>query len=243
MWKGPHHGFVKRLLTHQHCAHRCRNQNWVVNPEWKRQNPGSGWVRNHADSKKGGGGVNVRDKTCSKNRDTEKNKVAASLGISIPLESGQLESWYFHLGASNGISVTSPFDSSWKSEMDLNQLNPIFWKERERNVLNLILETKSSGNDSTRIWKKNCWSDIICSTTNKSWLFTWTIHSDWSFALSQFESCDWWQCGNCAIWKRRFVKSMKIQRTQSVDWTNFTLSRWQKVHQSIGEGDATWEYQ
>ena len=105
MWKGPHHGFVKRLLTHQHCAHRSRNQNWVVNPEWKRQNPGSGWVRNHADSKKGGGGVNVRDKTCSKNWDAEKNKNAASLGISLPRESGQLESWYFHLGASNGISV------------------------------------------------------------------------------------------------------------------------------------------
>jgi len=28
-----------------------------------------------------------------------------SLGISLPLESGQLERWYFHLGASNGISV------------------------------------------------------------------------------------------------------------------------------------------
>ena len=50
-------------------------------------------------------GVNVRDKTCSKTRDTGKNKNAASLGITLPLESGQLESWYFHLGASNGISV------------------------------------------------------------------------------------------------------------------------------------------
>ena len=28
-----------------------------------------------------------------------------SLGISLPLESGQLERWYFHLGASNRISV------------------------------------------------------------------------------------------------------------------------------------------
>jgi len=93
MWKCPHHGFVKRLLTHQHCAHRSRNQNWVVNPEWKQQNPGSGWASNHADSKKGEGGVNVRDKTCSKNWDTEKNKIAVSLGISLPLESGQLESW------------------------------------------------------------------------------------------------------------------------------------------------------
>ena len=106
MWKGPLHGFVKRLLTHQHCAHRSINQNWVVNPERKRQNPGSGWQRNHADSKKGGRGVNVRDKTCSKNRDTEKSKNQTSLGISLPLESGQLERWYFHLGASNGISVT-----------------------------------------------------------------------------------------------------------------------------------------
>ena len=56
---------------------------------------------------KGGGGVNVRDKTCSKNRDTEKNKNQTSLGISLPLESGQLERWYFHLGASNGISVAT----------------------------------------------------------------------------------------------------------------------------------------
>jgi len=105
MWKGPNHGFVERLLTHQNCAHRSINQNWVVNPEWKRQNPGSGWERNHADSKKGGGWVNVRDKTCSKNWDTEKNKNQTSLGISLPMESGQLERWYFHLGASNGISV------------------------------------------------------------------------------------------------------------------------------------------
>jgi len=37
--------------------------------------------------------------------ETLKKKNAASLGISLPLESGQLESWYFHLGASNGISV------------------------------------------------------------------------------------------------------------------------------------------
>jgi len=105
MWKGPHHEFVKKLLTHQHCVHRYRNQNWVVNPEWKRQNPGSGWERNHTDSKKGAGGVNVRDKTYSKNWDTEKNKNHTSLGISLTLESGQLERWYFHLGASNGISV------------------------------------------------------------------------------------------------------------------------------------------
>ena len=37
--------------------------------------------------------------------ETLKKKNAASLGNSLPLESGQLESWYFHLGASNGISV------------------------------------------------------------------------------------------------------------------------------------------
>ena len=96
---------MERFLTHQHCAHRSRNQNWVVNPEWKRQNPGSGWERNHADSKKGGRGLNVSDYTCSKNWDTEKNQNQISLGISLPLESGQLERWCFHLGASNGISV------------------------------------------------------------------------------------------------------------------------------------------
>ena len=89
---------------------RTLNQNWVVNPEWKRQNPGSGWERNHADSKKGGGGVNVRDKTCSKDWDTGKNKNQTSLGISLPLESGQLERWYFHLGASNGISGSEKSD-------------------------------------------------------------------------------------------------------------------------------------
>ena len=35
----------------------------------------------------------------------KKNKNQTSLGISLPLESGKLERWYFHLGASNGISV------------------------------------------------------------------------------------------------------------------------------------------
>ena len=35
----------------------------------------------------------------------KKSKNQTSLGISLPLESGQLERWYFHLGASNGISV------------------------------------------------------------------------------------------------------------------------------------------
>jgi len=39
--------------------------------------------------------------------ETLKKKNAASLGNSLPLESGQLESWYFHLGANNGISVTT----------------------------------------------------------------------------------------------------------------------------------------
>jgi len=34
-----------------------------------------------------------------------KNKNQTSLGISLPLESGQRERWYFHLGASNPISV------------------------------------------------------------------------------------------------------------------------------------------
>ena len=34
--------------------------------------------------------------------------------ISLPLESGQLERWYFHLGASNGISVTLG-EAVWKS--------------------------------------------------------------------------------------------------------------------------------
>ena len=87
----------------------------MVNPERKWQNPGSGWERNHADSKKGWGGVNVRDKTCSKNRDTKKSKTQTSLGISLPLESGQLERWYFHLGASNGISVVS--SKQWLSRL------------------------------------------------------------------------------------------------------------------------------
>ena len=66
------------------------------------------WIRVSKKSRRlqeGGRGGKVRDKTCCKNWDTEKSKIAASLGISLPLESGQLESWYFHLGARNGISV------------------------------------------------------------------------------------------------------------------------------------------
>jgi len=35
----------------------------------------------------------------------KKQKNQTSLGTSIPLESGQLERWYFHLGASNGNST------------------------------------------------------------------------------------------------------------------------------------------
>ena len=72
MRKGPHNGFVERLLTHQHCTHRLKNQNWVVNHARERQNPRPWWERNHADSKTGGGEVNVRDKTCSKKWTTEK---------------------------------------------------------------------------------------------------------------------------------------------------------------------------
>ena len=34
-------------------------------------------------------------------------QVKINPGISLHLESGQLERWYFHLGASNGISVRS----------------------------------------------------------------------------------------------------------------------------------------
>jgi len=40
--------------------------------------------------------------------ETLKKKNGTSLGINLPLESGQLERWYFHLGASNGISVVGP---------------------------------------------------------------------------------------------------------------------------------------
>jgi len=37
--------------------------------------------------------------------ETLEKKNQTSLGINLPLESGQSERWYFHLGASNGISV------------------------------------------------------------------------------------------------------------------------------------------
>ena len=37
--------------------------------------------------------------------ETLKKKNQTSLGISLPLESGQLERWYFHLGARKGILV------------------------------------------------------------------------------------------------------------------------------------------
>jgi len=41
--------------------------------------------------------------------ETLKKKNQTSLDISLPLESGQLERWYFHLGASNGISLRAKY--------------------------------------------------------------------------------------------------------------------------------------
>ena len=35
----------------------------------------------------------------------KKTKIKPDMVFSLPLKSGQLERWYFHLGASNGISV------------------------------------------------------------------------------------------------------------------------------------------
>ena len=56
-------------------------------------------------SKKGGRGANDRDKTCSKNWDTKKKINSSSLGISSPLESGQIERWYFDRRARKRIPV------------------------------------------------------------------------------------------------------------------------------------------
>jgi len=59
--------------------------------------------------KNGGGEANDRDKTCSKNWDTEKNIISSSLGrtdpISSPMESGQIERWLFDRRARKKISV------------------------------------------------------------------------------------------------------------------------------------------
>jgi len=44
--------------------------------------------------------VHDSDKTCGHKWATDKLKNVASLVISFPLESGQLERWYSHLGAS-----------------------------------------------------------------------------------------------------------------------------------------------
>jgi len=46
-------------------------------------------------SKRGGAPANERNKTCSKNWATYKKNNAASLSFSSPLESGQLEQWFF----------------------------------------------------------------------------------------------------------------------------------------------------
>jgi len=63
---------------------------------WQRRKYPSTRVRKKDEkSKEGGRGANDRDKTCSKNWDTEKKINLSSLGISSPLESGKIERWYF----------------------------------------------------------------------------------------------------------------------------------------------------
>ena len=57
-----------------------------------------------------------------KTQTLQKNKNQTSLGISLPLESGQLERWYFHLGASNGISVLSQFTTRNSSKNNKHSL-------------------------------------------------------------------------------------------------------------------------
>ena len=89
-------GFVERTLTQQHCADRLRKQAWVVNPGKEGNIPRPGWGKKDEKCKKGGRGATDRDRTCSKNWDTEKNINSSSLGISSPLESGQIERRYFH---------------------------------------------------------------------------------------------------------------------------------------------------
>ena len=41
----------------------------------------------------------------AKTETLKKTKIKPAWVISLPLESGQLKRWYFHLSASNGISV------------------------------------------------------------------------------------------------------------------------------------------
>ena len=94
-WRSPQNGFVERILTQQHCAHRLRKQAWVVNPGNEGNIPRPGWGKKDEKSKEGGRGANDRDKTCSKNWDTQKNIISSSLGISCNLENGQIERWYF----------------------------------------------------------------------------------------------------------------------------------------------------
>jgi len=62
-------------------------------PWQRRKYPSTRVRKKNEKSKEGGRGANDRDKTCSKNWDT-KNKInSSSLGISSPLESGQIERW------------------------------------------------------------------------------------------------------------------------------------------------------
>ena len=57
--------------------------------------------------KMGGREVNHSDMSshCSKNWYTDKKVKRTSLGISFPMEKGQVEKWYFHFGARKGVSV------------------------------------------------------------------------------------------------------------------------------------------
>jgi len=94
-WRSPQNGFVERILTQQHCAHRLRKQAWVVNPGKEGNILRPGWGKKDEKSKERGRGANDRDQTCSKNWDTKKKIYSSRLGISSPLESGQIERWYF----------------------------------------------------------------------------------------------------------------------------------------------------
>jgi len=94
-WRSPQNGFVERILTQQHCAHRLRKQAWVLNPGKEGNIPRPGSEKKDEKYTKGGRGANDCDETCSKNCDTKKKINSSSLGISTPLKSGQIERWYF----------------------------------------------------------------------------------------------------------------------------------------------------
>jgi len=114
--------------------------------------------------------------------ETLKKKNQTSLGISLPLESGQLERWYFHLGASNGISVKFVQNKLYVLVLSRSFVNKLYCACLTLSRIESTISNQVS--DYLKVvfssWKNLC-SNMIITTSNPSYLKLlglFTVHTN-----------------------------------------------------------------